>query len=73
MEAETTTIVCDDCAALYDVQTGWTTGAAENKPLKVRCPKRAKHNIHKWEAGGPCPKCGTAMKIDEGGLAVLWD
>jgi len=74
-EAITTTILCNDCRKLYDIQIGYTewsqTEPSERKTFKMRCPRRAKHQIREWVDGGPCPQCGTPM--ENKGASLIWD
>jgi hypothetical protein len=72
MDIVTSTVVCVDCRALYDVFMGTSdSGDHPFKQPKFRCPKRSSHRIQKWEDGGPCPVCGCPM--ENMGPTAIWD
>ena len=80
----TTTIVCVDCRALYDVVWREDPGRGRTPTeCSLVCPgvdpddeeteatPNPDHRVRKWEAPGPCPRCGTTMEV--GGEGPLWD
>lgn len=71
MLVATTTILCVDCREIYDVVThNHKTG----RDKKVRCPRKASHDIRLWVAPGPCPRCGVpGMGHAADGEVILWD
>lgn len=71
MLVSTTTILCVDCKEIYDVVTH---NLKEGRDKKVRCPKKASHEIRLWTAPGQCPRCdvpGMAQAAD--GEVTMWD
>jgi hypothetical protein len=72
--AFTTTVSCEGCEKLYDVQLAKMPpfpGDADFAPGEPLCPRDAEHRVRKWRRGDPCPRCGGAMV--EGGMRALWD
>lgn len=71
------TITCRECARLYDVVADQSAaelfgdGTGKNAPTGLACPQDAAHHFEIWQAGGPCPKCGTTMAGD--GAELCWD
>lgn len=73
MACTTTTIVCLDCRALYDVitsDTPWKPALSKHK-FRLECPEHAEHRCRKWGRGRKCPKCQDPMQ--QGEVEVLWD
>ena len=70
--ARTVTVSCGECQALYDraVET-WSAGFETEGTREPRCPRSGDHAVAEWTAGGPCPRCGTAM--DEAEFVAFWD
>jgi hypothetical protein len=52
-------------------ETPWNPRARKRA---LRCPRSrtVKHPVKPWKAGGPCPRCGEAMR-DTGEVLVMWD
>lgn len=76
MEAMTTTIVCEDCRKLCDIEIGTVQimlaqSDQPEPPVVLHCPKNPSHRVRPWKAGDPCPRCGAPM--ENRGLRVLWD
>lgn len=67
----TTTIVCENCNTLRDIEAASLDSNGHWKEKPFRCPRSAKHRIREWKDGDPCPQCGGKME-NEGGT-VLWD
>ncbi len=64
----TTTVLCEECRELYDVETGSPHAGRTTEPA---CPVTAAHRVSRWEHPGPCPRCGGRMDLQ--GTEVLWD
>lgn len=74
MACATTTIVCVDCQAIYDVvisEEPWRVMDGEPGEIAIVCPKRKRHTVRPWTHPGACPKCGAAMEPN--GTYILWD
>lgn len=70
----TTTISCDDCHKLYDIETRKVVVTAQtriDRSYPVQCPKDPRHTVHLWRHPGPCPRCGETM--EQGEMVMLWD
>lgn len=73
MDIATTTIVCLDCRALYDIVTSdspWKPSLSKRE-FRLECPKDAEHRCRKWEQGHKCPRCNGDMQSS--GMVALWD
>ena len=66
-----TTILCEDCRELYEIEpeSAYTVKKASHRML--RCPVKFTHRIRVWSHPGPCPRCGRPMK--KGEHVVRWD
>jgi hypothetical protein len=66
--------VCRDCRAVVDVLT-WVSGhrGETQGPIAQRCPRCHGTKLVNWRRGntrsGPCPRCGTEMKLRCVGIA----
>ena len=72
MASATTTILCENCQELYDVETSSDpiTRKSEHE-IPVRCPVSSAHVWRLWQHPGPCPQCGAAMT--RGAATLIWD
>lgn len=64
------TISCADCRELMDVDIGPVV-AEEGRRRRARCEVDPAHRSRRWNAGGPCPRCGAP--VERGPLTLLWD
>jgi len=71
MESSTITILCEECAGLYDIVAAWHD--PKKRQPKLRCPKSKNHKWRDWIDPDKCPKYGTVLEIEPGGPLVLWD
>lgn len=74
MACATSTILCEKCKELYDVETTdepWLAMKPDWEPKNLRCPKSKRHQVRLWKHPGECPKCGSTLI--RGKLVMLWD
>ena len=70
MGSATTTILCEDCATLYNANTSNAPWDEESYHDPV-CPKAKSHRIRRWKDPDICPKCEGEM--ERGNLTINWD
>jgi hypothetical protein len=71
--SHTTTIVCDVCCELQDVQSVQIDGTNSEpfQAVSLSCGIDRAHTVRIWESGDPCPKCGAG--VERGSLTCVWD
>lgn len=70
MACAVTTVLCEDCKALYNATTSKEPWDKKSYHDPV-CPKRKSHRIRRWKYPDVCPKCGEQMQRGE--VTVNWD
>lgn len=71
LAVDTITIVCRDCAELYDVVVQEHRPQEPVVAYSPRCPQSATHVCAPWNDPGPCPRCATEMIQAE--HILYWD
>ena len=82
MSSHVVGVSCETCKQLYSVVLPgkpWDADmdamrqlvASGRLPKGARGPKSKKHHVKAWSHPGPCPRCGTTLRQEEG--VMCWD